>query len=195
MRQGRQGKCSFTVGLVVGLVAGLTAGLVTIAHSTKTGKKAWERFGEMFQSGYVSGFQDCVRIAEATDQEGYVSRTFILPGGTNATHFQVWVNEAYKDPKYAEKTVPQLLVLAGYKLEAKFGPEVPAGDIQLESLRNAIDRRREMMREAEQATKDLEAEKAADAAKSGKATTNTDSGKPGSGTGPGRRRRRTRRTS
>ncbi len=168
----------------MGVVAGLTAGLVTIAHST-TGKKAWERFGGMFQSGYVSGFQDCVRIAEATDQEGYVSRTFILPGAANATHFQAWVNEAYKDPKYAEKTVPQLLVLAGYKLEATFGPEVPAGDVGLESLRHVIDRRRQQMREAEQATKDLEAEKAADAAKAGKSATNTDSGKPGSGTGAG----------
>jgi hypothetical protein len=184
VRQDNGKRGSFMTGLVTGLVAGLTVGLVTVAHST-TGKKAWERFGDMFQAGYVSGFQDCVRIAKAMDQEGYVARTFILPPGTKPTHFQAWVDAAYEEQKYAEKTVPQLLVLAGYKLEAKFGPETPSGNPGLEGLRHAIERRREAAREAEQATKDLEAERAADAAKAGKTARNGASGNADSGIGGG----------
>jgi hypothetical protein len=164
----RQVKKSFTAGVVVGLVAGLTAGMVTVAHST-TGKKAWERFGDMFQAGYVAGFQDAVRIAKAMDQEGYVARAYVLPEGAKPTHYQAWVNDAYKDAKYSEKTVPQLLVLAGYKLEATFGPELPANNVGLEGLRSVIESRRAAMREAMQAEKDLQAEKAADATKTGDA--------------------------
>jgi len=163
----RQDKRSFTAGVVVGLVAGLTVGVVTIAHST-TGKKAWDRFGDMFQAGYVGGFQDCVRIAKGMDQEGYVARTFVLPPNTRPTHYQAWITDAYKDPKNDEKTIPQLLVLAGYKLEATFGPEVPSNNTGLDGLRGAVDAHRAAIREAEQAKKDLDAEKAADAAKAAK---------------------------
>jgi hypothetical protein len=160
----RQDKRSFAAGVVVGVVAGLIAGAVTVAHST-TGKKAWERFGDMFQAGYVIGFQDCVRIAKGMDQDGYVARAYALPQGAKPTEYHTWVNEAYKDPKYVEKTVPQLLVLAGHKLEAIYGPEAPTGNVGLEGLRAIIENRRAAIREAEQAQKDLEAAKAGDAEK------------------------------
>lgn len=160
----RQDKRSFAAGVVVGAVAGLIAGAVTVAHST-TGKKAWDRFGDMFQAGYVSGFQDCVRIAKGMDQDGYVARAYVLPQGAKAIEYRNWVDEAYKDPKYVEKTIPQLLVLAGHKLEAKYGPEAPSGNVGLEGLRAVIENRRAAIREAEQAQKDLEAEKAAEAEK------------------------------
>ena len=157
----RQGKGSFAAGVLVGVIAGLTAGMVTVAHST-TGKKAWDRFGDMFQAGYVSGFLDCVSIAKAMDRESYVARNYIMPPAIKPSHYQVWINEAYQDPKNGEKTVPQLLVLAGYRLQAKYGPEVPPNDVSMEALRSAVDARRSAYREAEAARKELEAAKSAD---------------------------------
>ena len=52
---------SFFSGLMVGVIAGLLTGAIGVAQSA-TGKKAWERFGDMFQAGYISGFLDCVRL-------------------------------------------------------------------------------------------------------------------------------------
>jgi hypothetical protein len=138
--------------------------MVTAAHST-TGRKAWYRFGEMFQSGYVSGFLDCVSISKATDRDGYVSTNYRMPPNTKPSHYQAWISEAYEDSKYEEKTIPQLLVLAGYKLEAMYGPEVPGDDIQMEALRAVIDARRKQLREAEAAKKAQESKNASDAAK------------------------------
>jgi hypothetical protein len=154
---------SFIVGLSVGVLAGLMAGFVGAAYSA-TGKKAWDRFGEMFQAGYVAGFLDCVRIAKAMDYEGYVATNFTIPPGTSGAHFQAWINEEYKDPSVAERTLPQMLVLAGYKLQAKFGPEPPlSGDASMEALRAVIEARRAAVREAEQLKQTLDDAKATDA--------------------------------
>ena len=178
----RQGKGSFAAGVLVGVVAGLTAGMVTVAHST-TGKKAWDRFGDMFQAGYISGFLDCVSIAKAMDRESYVARSYIMPPSTKASHYQAWINEAYKDPKNLEKTVPQLLVIAGYRLETKFGPEVPPNDVSMEGLRSAIESRRQAFREAEAARKELEAARAADG-KSATPAANDSTGTKDAGAAP-----------
>jgi hypothetical protein len=149
----------------------LTAGLVGVAQSA-TGKKAWERFGDMFQAGYITGFLDCVRIAKAMDYEGYVATNFTIPPGAKPTNFQAWINEAYKDPKAADRTLPQMLVIAGYRLEGQFGSEVPSsGNASVEALRAATEARRTAILEAEQAKKDLEAAKAADGAKPGQTKT------------------------
>lgn len=154
---------SFVAGLVIGLTAGLTAGLVGVAQSA-TGKKAWDRFGDMFQGGYVAGFLDCVRLAKVTDFEGYIATNFVIPPGTKPTHFQAWIDKAYQDPKNAERTLPQMLVLAGYKLQGQFGPEPPvAANPSLEALRSVIESRRAAAREAADVKKVLEDEKAADA--------------------------------
>jgi hypothetical protein len=158
---------SFVSGLTIGVVAGLLAGAIGTAYSA-TGKKAWDRFGDMFQGGYVTGFLDCVRLAKGMDQRGYIATNYTLPIGAKPSHFQAWINEEYKDPKAADRTIPQMLVLAGYKLQAKFGPEqVQSGNVPQQAMQSVIDARRRAIVEAEQAKKALEAAKAADAAKAG----------------------------
>jgi hypothetical protein len=158
---------SFFTGLVIGVVAGLMAGLVGVAHST-TGKKAWERFGDMFQAGYVTGFLDCVRIAKAMDYEGYVSTNYAIPPNAKASHFQAWITDAYKDPKSSDRTVPQLLVFAGYKLQGQFGTEtLQTGNPSTNALHAVMESRRKAILEAERAKKELDAAKAADGATPG----------------------------
>ena len=156
------------IGVVTGVCGGLLAGAIGTAYSA-TGKKAWERFGDMFQAGYITGFLDCVRIAKGMDQRGYVATNYILPIGAKPTHFQAWINKEYKDdPKAADRTLPQMLVLAGYKLQATFGPEeAQTGSVSQKAMQSVMDSRRRAIIEAERAKQALEAAKAADAAKAG----------------------------
>jgi cell division protein FtsN len=160
---------SFVSGLLVGVVAGLLTGAIGMAYSA-TGKKAWERFGDMFQAGYVSGFLDCVRVAKGMDSQGYVAANYVLPRGAKPTDYQVWINEEYKKPEAADRTLPQMLVLASHGMEAKFGPEQPIGNMQMQQMRKVIDARRQALIDEEKA------KKAAEAAHSGEA--------PGTATAP-----------
>jgi hypothetical protein len=135
---------------VIGVVAGLLTGAIGVAQSA-TGKKAWERFGDMFQAGYVAGFLDCVRLAKGMDSQGYVATNYILPRAAKPTDYQIWINEEYKKPEAADRTLPQMLVLASHAMEAKFGPEQPIGNVQMQHMRKIIDARRQDLIEAEKA--------------------------------------------
>lgn len=141
---------SFFSGLVIGVVAGLLTGAIGVAQSA-TGKKAWDRFGNMFQAGYVSGFLDCVRLAKGMDSQGYVATNYILPRAAKPTDYQIWITEEYKKPEAAHNTLPQMLVLASHAMEAKFGPEQPIGNVQMQQMRRVIDARRQALIDAEKA--------------------------------------------
>jgi hypothetical protein len=157
--------------MVVGIVAGLMAGAIGVAHSA-TGKKAWDRFGDMFQAGYIAGFLDCVRLAKGMDSQGYIATNYVLPRAARPGDYQRWITEEYKKPEAAERTLPQLLVLASHAMEAKFGPEQPIGSAQMQHMRKIIDLRRKAA---------LENEKAAGAAKSGEAAGAAPTTPPGGG--------------
>lgn len=133
---------SFYSGLVIGVVAGLLTGAIGVAQSA-TGKKAWERFGEMFQAGYIAGFLDCVRLAKGMDSQGYVASNYVLPRAAKPTDYQLWINEEYKKPEAADRTLPQMLILASHAMEAKFGPEQPLTGVQMQHFRKMIEARRE----------------------------------------------------
>jgi hypothetical protein len=152
---------SFYSGLAIGVAAGLLAGALGVAHSA-TGKKAWERFGKVFQSGYIAGFLDCVRLAKGMDSQGYVATNYRIPAAAKIGDYQHWIDEEYKKPEAADRTVPQMLVLAGHAMEAKFGPETQVGNVQMMHMRRIIDARRRALIEKEKA------EKADQAAKSEK---------------------------
>jgi len=141
---------SFYSGLVIGVVAGLLTGAIGVAQSA-TGKKAWERFGDMFQAGYISGFLDCVRLAKGMDSQGYVATNYILPRAARPGDYQLWITEEYKKPEAADRTLPQMLVLASHAMEAKFGPEPPMGSVQMQHMRKVIDIRRQGVIEEERA--------------------------------------------
>jgi hypothetical protein len=132
---------SFFSGLVIGVVAGLLTGAIGVAQSA-TGKKAWERFGEMFQAGYITGFLDCVRLAKGMDSQGYVANNYVLPSAAKPADYQRWINEEYKKPEAADRTLAQMLVLASHAMEAKFGPEQPLSNVQMQHMRKLIDIRR-----------------------------------------------------
>ena len=147
---------SFFSGLVIGVVAGLLTGTIGAAQSA-TGKKAWERFGDMFQAGYIAGFLDCVRLAKGMDSHGYVATNYILPRGAKPGDYQLWINEEYKKPEAADRTLPQMLVLASHAMEAKFGPEQPLGNVQMQHMRKVIDTRRQGVIEDERAKQGADA--------------------------------------
>jgi hypothetical protein len=182
---------SFYSGLLIGVVAGvfggLLAGAVGVAHSA-TGKKAWERFGEMFQAGYISGFLDCVRLAKGMDGQGYVATNYVLPRGARPGDYQAWIQEEYKKPEAAERTLPQMLVLASHAMEAKFGPETPIGSVQMQHMRRVIDARRQALLEAEKSEKAAQADDTRKPAKPGEAAgaapTDPAPAAPPGGTGP-----------
>lgn len=159
---------SFFSGVAVGVVAGLLTGAIGVAHSA-TGKKAWERFGNMFQAGYLAGFIDCVRLAKGMDSRGYVATNYILPRGAKLADYQAWINEEYKKPEAAERTLPQMLVLASHAMEAKFGPEQPIGNIQMQHMRKVIDGRRKELIESEKAKQAADTAVAEEAAEPGEA--------------------------
>jgi hypothetical protein len=157
--------------MVIGIVAGLMAGAIGVAHSA-TGKKAWERFGDMFQAGYIAGFLDAVRLAKGMDSQGYIATNYVLPRAARPGDYQAWITEEYKKPEAAERTLPQMLVLASHAMEAKFGPEQPMGNAQMQHMRKIIDLRRKAA---------IEAEKAAGAAKAGEAAGAAPTTPPGGG--------------
>jgi len=148
------------------------AGAIGVAHSA-TGKKAWDRFGNMFQAGYIAGFLDCVRIAKGLDSQGYVATNYILPRGARPGDYQRWINEQYKNPDSAERTLPQMLVLAGHAMEAQFGPDQAIGSTQMQHMRKIIDLRRQKALE--------ESKTAAGEAKAGEAAGDTKSGEEAGG--------------
>lgn len=103
---------SFLSGVGVGVLAGLLVGGAGIARSA-TGKQAWDRFGSMFKTGYITGFLDCVRVAKGMQADGYIASNYVLPPNATPAHFQVWINRAYKDPALATRTLPQMIAAAG----------------------------------------------------------------------------------
>jgi len=166
---------SFFSGLALGVVAGLLTGAIGVAHSA-TGKKAWERFGNMFQAGYIIGFLDCVRLAKGMDSRGYIATNYILSSRARPSDYQAWINEEYKKPEAAERTLPQMLVLAGHAMEAQFGPEQPTGNAQMQHMRKLIDRRRKELIESEKAKGSPGTAKAEEAAEPGEAAPATPPG-------------------
>jgi len=137
-------------------VAGLLAGALGVAHSA-TGKKAWDRFGKVFQSGYIAGFLDCVRLAKGMDSQGYVATNYKLPAAAKIGDYQRWIDEEYKKPESADRTIPQMLVLASHAMEAKFGPETPMGNVQMMHMQRILDARRRALIEEEKAAKAAQA--------------------------------------
>ncbi|MFQ5352981.1 MAG: hypothetical protein ACE5D3_07900 [Candidatus Binatia bacterium] len=146
----RRRNTSFTKGIVVGLVVGIATTL-TLSATAATGKKAWDRFGYMFKSGYVAGFLDCVRIAKGFNDQGYLAKTYTLPPGTSGLDWIKAINALYSDDDYSRRELPQILVVAGERLTKKFGPELKPVTPNMGGLRAYLAARREAMLKAKKA--------------------------------------------
>ena len=145
---------AFTRGLAIGLIVGLTMGGATSVGAA-VAKKAWDRFGELFQTGYVVGFNDCVRIAKATDYDGFLSRTFKQPPTAKPRDWIDKVNEIFAEESHSERDVSQVLIIAGHKLEKTHGSELATGTNGLTGIFQMLQSRRAAKREALEAKKAL----------------------------------------
>ncbi len=141
---------AFAKGLAVGLVVGL---LMTVALSAtaSTGKKAWDRFGDMFKAGYVAGFLDCVRIAKGFNDKGYLATAYVLPPRTKGANWVWTIDRLYQDERYQNRQLPQIMVLAGEELAKKFGPEIKTSHTGMAGLRAFLAARRKSLAEARKA--------------------------------------------
>ncbi len=114
----------FIKGLVVGVVAGLVLGGVGLSAAA-FGKKGWDRLGTIFdfKSGYVAGFNDCVRVAKASEPYGFMAATYVLPTAATMRDWVAAVERAYATEKYATSPLSHVMVVVGKELEKTFGPE------------------------------------------------------------------------
>ncbi len=130
------------------LVAAFIAGLLTataVPALAGFGKTGWERFGALFQQGYVAGFIDAVRLAKSRDPDGYLTKNFKIPAQAKAIHWAREVTEMYAEERFEKLLVSDVLQAAGDKLSIKLGPEAEFFDRGVESLRAMTEARHRAM--------------------------------------------------
>jgi len=152
----------FGSGLAIGVAIGLMLGGAGVATAA-FGKKGWERFGPMFQQGYVAGFNDCVRIAKGLTPNGYVARNFTLVPKAKPTVWAKMISDLYAEEKHHNRAMSQIMVIAGQKIAARYNYEAPAPrDAGMDGLRKLMEyRRRELLKATPQTAKSDAAEGAA----------------------------------
>jgi hypothetical protein len=134
--------------LAVGFALGFVVGSAAIA-SAAFGRAGWQRFGLPFKEGYVAGFVDCVRIAKALDPFSYIATNFPAPPRAKAIVWVRTIDELYAKDEHKDRTLAQILIIAGAKLEENFGDDqLRPNDKRLDALRNAIDRQRRALLQA-----------------------------------------------
>ncbi|MFQ5478247.1 MAG: hypothetical protein ACE5E4_06485 [Candidatus Binatia bacterium] len=168
-------------GAVVGLVAGLVLGAAGLSAAA-LGKKGWERFGPMFQQGYIAGFNDCVQLAKGMDSDGWVASNFIVPSRAKPMHWIDFIQEIYAKPENAGWPVSRAMMLAGARMLKDFGPAFQGGSMGLEGMRRLIENRHRAIMEAAKA-RALAKKSAADGAESKDAEPSEKT--PGAGSSPG----------
>ena len=155
--------------LAVGLVAGFILGSASVSTAT-LGQKGWNRFGQLFKEGYVAGFVECVRVAKGLDPFSYVSTQFPAPSRAKPTVWVKTIDDLFAQEEHKNRTLPQLMIIAGTKLEPEYGDQkFQPGDQRLEALREAIDRQRKAL---------LDARKTVEAAEGAKKAAETPSSEP-----------------
>ncbi len=105
------------------------------------GKKGWERFGPMFQQGYVAGFIDAVRMAKGHSPQSYLALNYPVPAAAKAIHWAHEVKEIYSEKRFQKLFLPDVLQIAGQRLSSRMGGEATYQDPGLESMRRMVERR------------------------------------------------------
>ena len=136
----------FGRGLGLGLVVGLLIGGAGVALAA-IGKPGWDKLQRPVQAGYITGFLECVRLAKATDQEGYIATNFVMPAAAKPLDYLAAVDKLYVQEEHATRSLAQVLVIAGAEMEKKFGPDMRYGHAGLEGLRQMVEARRKAMAE------------------------------------------------
>ena len=151
----------FTRGMVLGVTLGLVVGSTGVAAAA-FGKKGWERWGSMFQGGYVAGFVDCVRVAKAREGSSLIALSYMVPVNAKAVHWQSKVSELYAKKENHNRPMSQIMAMAGNELVGKLGPDVQGSD-GLQRLRQFLEKRKKRLQEKAKA-EGAETEKAPKAA-------------------------------
>ena len=135
-------------GVAMGFALGFLVGSAGVA-SAAFGRQGWDRFGLLFKQGYVAGFIDCVRIAKAIDPFSYIATNFPAPPRAKPIVWVRTIDDLYAKDEHKDRTLAQILIIAGAKLEKDFGDDqARPGDQRLEHLRQAIDRQRKALLQA-----------------------------------------------
>jgi len=124
----------------MGLSIGLIAGIATESLAG-FGKKGWERFGPMFQQGYVAGFIDAVRMAKSRSPESYLARNYPIPAAAKAVHWAHAVKQIYSEKRFEKLYLPDVLQIAAQRLSARMGAQATYSDPGLESMRRMVEAR------------------------------------------------------
>jgi hypothetical protein len=102
-----------TIAIVAGFL-GVLAGAVTLHAATLL--KTWRQFGPDFQLGYVVGYLEGMTLARRKDPRAAVPTR-------SRMDFDVWVqgvNEYFKDPANAKRSVPDAMAFVGQKFRERW---------------------------------------------------------------------------
>ena len=133
----RRRRQPFVRGLAVGVTLGVLLGGAGAALSVM-GKQAWEGLPAAMQMGYMAGFTDCLRLAEAKDPGGWIAENYIVPPVT-PMQWSAKVSELYTDENLAQSPLNQVIILAGVRLSAETGFRERAGvDPRLEKFHETL---------------------------------------------------------
>lgn len=147
----RLGKTIFVPGpvkcLVVGIIVGVLFGSAGVVFSA-LGKEGWAQRDVQFKLGYIAGFNDVVRMAKRSMPQSTIAQSFAIPRDAKLINWLYEIEQLFKDPRYENRSIVDLMALAGGPMAKKFGGEAHV-ESGLERLREAMDKRREAMLKGE----------------------------------------------
>lgn len=123
VRNERRG--AFARGLIFGLVLGVIGASAAGALAAMN-KTHWERRNWHFQSGYMAGFVDAMRIIQGRHPDTSLAREYTIPPAITPDQWVERVNELYAEPANAERPLSQIIVVAGADFAAETG-YIPGG--------------------------------------------------------------------
>ena len=101
--------------LAAGIVVGVGAAWAAM------GKVHWEKRNWHFQTGYMAGYLDILRYAEAIDPRGPVARDYVVPPKVPLNHWVEEIDRLYTLDEHQNRALSQVIVIAGNELAKRTG--------------------------------------------------------------------------
>lgn len=103
-------------GLVLGIIGASAAGALAAMNKTH-----WERRNWHFQSGYMAGFVDAMRIIQGRHPDTSLAREYTIPPTITPDQWVERVNQLYADTDNARRPLSQIILAAGADFAAETG--------------------------------------------------------------------------
>jgi len=132
-----------TKSLVLGIVIGLLIGSAGLVYSAM-GKAGWDKQPAYFKLGYIAGFNDVIRMVKRSVPDSAIAKDYTLPRNAKIPNWLYTIETMYKDPKYKDRNISQMMALAGSDMKAQYGEDIVVVS-GLEQLAKALARRREAL--------------------------------------------------